>query len=576
MQHARGLTRAAAAMDCGRRIVGALRCLYAHTLRPILPAGARELTAGAALICMAFSAGAAAEELISFPARAADLPSGAYWSVAEFSEGCCTLDLQVKRWEGTQWDNGSGNAQNQSYDWNVPLYAPANGVIASCWRNFPDDKNDQIFTGGNHVAIVTDKGNVISLNHLKQGTIPKELCPSNAGNEQYPSVMTKQDGWRVAAYIKPSDRPRVQEGQFIGRVGELGNAKGPHLHMSLHRVTDPGDDNNRTKKAEESSPLNIRYAWAHPFHETQQVTADGWFRLRGTDFAKDAGCEPDCNKMLHASPYLRRADANAGPVKHSDVLFLSGNRAITASVSAQDGKLKLITWELVGVDQIQRKGEIEAGAAKEVALAEVASNRVLAAVRQADDTLKMIAFQVGANGNLQRLADISAGEVTELDMVAFGEGKRAATAVRGPAGNFKLIVWDIETGGSPKIVRLGEADGGTVVRPVDRARQAVQRCVHGGQGQRRQAAGDPVEDLRGWQDDHARRACAGGQGRKRHIGRVAEKRRRRRHARFPRRAADHHLVRDRQAATWAAGARPRVPARSPKSISSPRRTGDRT
>ncbi len=382
--------------------------------------------------------------------------------MTEFSEGCCTLDLQVKRWEGSKWDNGSGNAQNQSYDWNVPLYAPASGVIASCWRNFPDDNNDQIFTGGNHVAIVTDKGNVISLNHLKQGTIPKELCPSNAGNQQYPDTMKKEDGWRVAAYIKPSDRPRVQEGQLIGRVGEFGNAKGPHLHMSLHRVTDPGDDTNRTKTAEESSPLNIRYAWAHSFHENQQVTAGGWFRLRGTDFAKDAGCLPDCNKMLHASPYLRRADADAGRVKHSDVLFLSGNRAVTASISADDGKLKLIAWDLVGVDQIVRKGEIEAGAAKEVALAEVASDHVLAAVRQADDTLKMIAFRVGATGNLQRLDDMSAGKVAELDMVAFGDGKRAATAVRGPADNFKLIVWDIETGGSPKIVRLGEADAGTV------------------------------------------------------------------------------------------------------------------
>ena len=117
------------------------------------------------------------------------------------------------------------------------------------------------------------------------------------------------------------------------------------------------------------------------------MTPDGWFRLRGTDFAKDPDCKPDCGKkMLHASPYLQagRCQRRRRP-RQSDVLFLSGNRAVTASVSAEDGKLKLITWDLVGVEKILRKGEIEAGAAKEVALAEVASDHVLAAVRQADD-----------------------------------------------------------------------------------------------------------------------------------------------------------------------------------------------
>jgi hypothetical protein len=192
------------------------------------------------------------------------------------------------------------------------------------------------------------------------------------------------------------------------------------------------------------------------------VAPDGWYRLRGTDFAEDPACDGCGKKMLHASPYLRRADADAGAVKQSDVLFLSGNRAVTASVSAEDGKLKLITWDLVGVDKIVREGDIEAGAAKEVALAEVASDHVLAAVRQADDTLKMIAFHVGPTGKPQRLDDMSAGKVTQLDMAAYGDGKRAVTAVRGPAGNFKLIVWDIATGGSPKVVRLGEADAGTV------------------------------------------------------------------------------------------------------------------
>ena len=40
---------------------------------------------------------------MSFPTRAADLPSGAYWAVTEFGEGCCTLDLNVLRSNGSKW-----------------------------------------------------------------------------------------------------------------------------------------------------------------------------------------------------------------------------------------------------------------------------------------------------------------------------------------------------------------------------------------------------------------------------------------------------------------------------------------
>jgi hypothetical protein len=433
-----------------------------------------KLRAGVALICMATafgSAGAVAEESISFPARSADLAANSYWTVTEFSEGCCTLDLNVQRWTGSQWSGGGAAQNDQNYDWNVPLYAPANGAIASCWRNFPDDPkpgvdpaNNDIFTGGNHVVIITDDGNAISLNHFKAGSIPAALCPPNAGNAQYPSTMDKEGDWRVAAYIKPADRPRVSEGQYLGRVGNSGNSGGPHLHLSMSRVVKADDGNGRPKLAKESSPLNIRHAWAHPFDKKKQATSAGWFRLRGTDFVGDPDCKCD-NKMLHASPYLRRADATAGDIKGGDVLFLSGNRAVTGTVASNNGHLKLVTWDLVGVDMIEREGEFEAGAVKEVALAEVASDYVLVAVRQSDDILKMIAFHVGPTGNLLRIADMSAGKISQLDMATFGGADRkAATAVRDEFGNFKLIVWDLafETDGSAKIVRLGEASAGAV------------------------------------------------------------------------------------------------------------------
>lgn len=429
-----------------------------------------------------FSSAAAAQETISFPGRSSDLANDSYWTVSEFSEGCCTIDFNVRRWNGSSWSGGTGNSQNnQHYDWNVPLYAPANGRIVSCWRNFPDDptptgaqppNNDEIFTGGNHLVILTEGGNAISLNHLKQDTIPVSLCPSNPGNEQYPSdvgkTSDKEGAWRVAAYIEPADRPRVREGQLLGRVGNSGNSGGPHLHTSMKPVT--GEDNFGREELGSSAPMKFRHGWAHRFEISQQHTPEGWYRLRGGDFAGNPDCSgwqanaPECGfKTVHASPYLRRTDASAGPVKATDTLFIGQNRAVTATISSEDSHLKLIVWDLVGINKINRRGDDEAGAAKSVALSKPASGYVLAAVRQSNDLLKMIAYRVGAT--VTRVDDQLAGKIGALAMATTTVGNnRAVTAVKTQSGTLKVIVWDIAiaNNGSASIVRLGEASAGAV------------------------------------------------------------------------------------------------------------------
>lgn len=408
----------------------------------------------------------AAQETISFPSRSSDLANDSYWTVGEFGEGCCTLDLNVRRWDGDSWEKRTGSSTNaQDYDWNVPPYAPANGVIASCWRNFPDDPspgvnppNNNIFTGGNHVVIITDQGNAISMAHLKEGTIRADLCPSNAGSTQFPSTMTKQGDWRVAAYIKQADRPRVTEGDFIGRAGNSGNSSGPHLHMSISNITGT-DGNGREQLAASSSAIKLRNVWGHRFEENQKDTSDGWYRFLGGEFSE---ASPHSGfKMLHPSPYLRRASASAGVVKGIDTVFVSELKAVTAVVDAANN-LKLISWDLVGVDTINRKGDIGAGAVKDVAIA-LASDHVLVAVRQMDDVLKMIAYRVTPSGGFTRVADASAGKISALAMTEGGT-RRAVTAVRDEAGNLKIIVWDIQlaNNGTASIVRLGQASAGAI------------------------------------------------------------------------------------------------------------------
>jgi hypothetical protein len=234
-------------------------------------------------------------ETFTFPARPSELDEGAVWSVSEFSEGCCTLDLVVRKYSEQQgkWVAGTGSSNDQAYTFNVPIYAPASGRIASCWRNFPDDpgpgveppNNDKIFTGGNHVVIITDDNNAVSIAHLKSGTIRPELCPRNNDNTTFPSTTDKEGAWRVASYIEPADRPRIREGEYIGRAGTSGNSSGPHLHISVAPVT--GTDGKGREALGDSVPFRFRQAWGHRFEATDKDTPDGWHRFRGGQFTGD-------------------------------------------------------------------------------------------------------------------------------------------------------------------------------------------------------------------------------------------------------------------------------------------------
>jgi hypothetical protein len=419
-----------------------------------------------------------AQEMFSFPARSSDLAEGAYWNVAEFSEGCCTLDLSVVKYSGQwdQWVSGTGSANNEYYVWDVPIYAPANGRIASCWRNFPDDpnatdqppNNDQIFTGGNHVVIITDDNNAITLNHLKAGTIRSELCPPNADDTVYPATMDDPGDWRVAAYIEPEDRPRILEGEYIGRAGHSGSAGGPHLHMSVSPVLDDPDAFGREALGG-PVPFRFRQSWGHHYEASDRDTPEGWYRLRGEQINSGGG-----NRLFHPSPYLRRDDASAGGIKKVDTVFLSGNRAVTALINSDD-RLQLTSWDLIGLGEIDRKHDLLAGVVKDVRVAKAAGNYVLVAVRGQFDELKLIAYHLNSVGSFTEVAEYTAGDIYKLEMAELSNpAGYIVTAVRTKSGgNLKLIVWDLQFAynGDASIERLGEAEAGAVsALSVSRAR----------------------------------------------------------------------------------------------------------
>jgi hypothetical protein len=446
----------------------------------------------AILLAVATSAGSQSDESIRFPSRSSDLSPDSYWTVSEFSEGCCTLDLNVQRWSGSAWSGASSNATNEgNFDWNLPLYAPASGEIASCWRSFPDNPrpgvrlnltDPRIFTGGNHVVILTDQGNAISLNHFREDTIPVALCPSNAPGFPFPLNTAREGDWRVAAYIEPGDRPRVEEGQFLGRVGNSGNSGGPHLHISFHTVT--GADPNGREALSDARPLPFRNAWAKAYVADENTGSLGWWRLMGdSPFIGNSDCTGNylqanvglCGfKFLHSSPFLRRANAAAGPVGFVETHFLSPDR-IVVGLRDGNGDLMLIVYDIDAAGRPIRRGDISAGAMSSVALSSPEPGHVLAAVRQGDGNLQMIAYRVSAEGQLTRMASELRGAATMVSAATIRDVRElepeqrafetlTATGFRNGEGDLELMVWDLAVAadGSVRILRRAERVAGPI------------------------------------------------------------------------------------------------------------------
>lgn len=405
-----------------------------------------------------------------YPARAEDLGKGHYWAIDEFSEGEVVLDLHVKRWDddGSRWTRRRDGITQADYDANrtndkhlvfgLPLYAPADGVVKSSWRNFPDNPvpgkklpevtgeggaTRRIFAGGNHVVIETDDGRVFTVAHMEKGTVPSSLCPFE---DEFPSTLDKIGDFRVASLIAKSDRPRVSRGGFIGRVGNSGNSSGPHIHIS----TAPAVGETAVGASE---PIHITGAWRQDYSETLPLDPTKWEGFAGTAITRTVGK----SLILPGTP-LRRGDATAGRVGQSVLHFVRSRRAVSA-LQDSDGDLKLIVWGLTPEGQLVRRGDAEAGGASQITIAEPRSDLAVTALRDADGLLRLISWRVETDGGLVRCGEAVAGAVSGVAMVSPHEGV-VVTAVRDDAGDLKLIAWHVSSAGD--FSRRGAASAGPI------------------------------------------------------------------------------------------------------------------
>lgn len=138
-----------------------------------------------------------------------------------------------------------------------PFYAMRDGVIVACWRNAPenprpylsgDDETTQpwlhamrrsgrIGGGGNSIFILHDDGTLALYAHAQPGSIPSSLCPNDGillpiVNGTPPE---NEFGIDMRVDVPAAQRKRVKAGQMLGRVGNSGESKGPHLHIHVQK-----------------------------------------------------------------------------------------------------------------------------------------------------------------------------------------------------------------------------------------------------------------------------------------------------------------------------------------------------
>jgi hypothetical protein len=199
-----------------------------------------------------------------FPGKRTDLPDGWYWTDTQnhlygsnhrkSSSQRFAYDLVIRRWDGKRWvtrkPGKNGTKNSHSLVWDMPVYAVADGSILRCWRTLPDNRKPGVKGdgAGNSLRIAHADGEVALYAHLRQHTMPPELCRREGVNAKF--------------------RRLVRAGDYLGRVGNSGHSGGPHLHLHIDTTGD---------KAGQGRPMHFRNIRT---------------RFAGTDWNKSRHCRP--------------------------------------------------------------------------------------------------------------------------------------------------------------------------------------------------------------------------------------------------------------------------------------------
>ena len=175
-----------------------------------------------------------------FPIAREDLPVGTYVSdddthvVGSGHRGTdgqrFAYDYGVFRWTGSGWSGvveGSKPGRRRKNEdfliWGIPIRAMADGWVLRCYSSVADQHPGVTGErGGNHYWIVHATGEVALYAHLRQGSVPRSLCP------------------REGVDFAPN-QIKVKAGQVLGRAGNTGHSTGPHLHVHIGTTGQEGE-----------------------------------------------------------------------------------------------------------------------------------------------------------------------------------------------------------------------------------------------------------------------------------------------------------------------------------------------
>ncbi len=447
-----------------------------------------------AVLFSSFAGSAWAGFPMPFPARGDyldELGFSAYYSTGghtpagSYGNGYFPLDFGIVTFHDSEWigydpDGDPGNVEDHLI-YGAPLYSPVDGVVVSCWRNWPDEapcpSGSECLTGGNHLNILTEDGeHVVYLAHLKPDTIPESFCPTTDPGSFPPSgseTCGLGAGWEgfsdaIRTDNMPGGSPTVRKGDYIGLAGSS-RTTSPHLHLHVKEFAyDDATPPNPCQRAGVFVEIDFTESWHTEREESDAPGASDWLTAHETALPVNSSGWP--RVLVWPDPVGPRLDDHVFGTSHW-LPYLANVTDSEGGVLAfrnEDEHLEIHSYVLSGGD-IDPRDDVEEGTVYGLDLARpfTDSRDIVATVRTANGNLKLIPYEVSNWGTIAR-------QYGEERTESYVFGVRSTTsprldgvtvAIRDGSNRLKIIEYAVDPA-TMEITRPGSSALGTYVSVI--------------------------------------------------------------------------------------------------------------